>query len=308
MPGILSELLRTPPCSLSENAPLAPLTTFRVGGPAKLLAEPRSESELVELLRRIVKANLPFFYIGLGSNLLVSDAGFGGIVIRARGELAKFSVSETSVVAGPGARLILLASSAARNGLSGMEKISGIPGTVGGGLWMNAGAYGGEICDVFEEVNVITPDIRLERLTKNDISFGYRSAPELREMIVLSSRYRFARSDAAAVLSEMRRVWTLRREKQPVEFPSAGSIFKRPPNDFAGRLIEEAGCKGLRVGGAVVPAKHAGIFINDCNATATHIATLIRTVRQRVFDKFKVELETEILPVGFESDPFEIQK
>lgn len=306
MSDAAAELLKAAPCLIRENIPLAPLTTFRVGGLARLFAEPQTEQELRELMTRIADLGLSFFYLGLGSNLLVADEGFAGIVIRARGELCNIWYDGEYVSAGPGARLLLLTTFAAHHSLSGMEPLSGIPGSVGGGLYMNAGAYGGEISDTFVDVGVLTKDNRIELYRKNDIVFSYRKAPELQTVVVLTSRYKPAQGDAYKIVQEMRRVWMLRRDKQPIDFPSAGSIFKRPPGDFAGRLIEEAGCKGLRIGGAVVPHQHAGIFINDRAGTATDIATLIRTVRKRVFDKFDVLLETEILPIGFETDPFRI--
>lgn len=306
METAVAELVRSAPCMIRENVPLAPLTTFRVGGPARVLAEPQSENELRALMACINDLALPHFYLGLGSNLLVSDAGFPGVVIRARGELTRIWREGEFLCAGPGARLLMLTAFAARQSWSGMEPLSGIPGTVGGGLYMNAGAYGGEISDTFVECKVLSTANSIETLTKRDIAFGYRSAPELQRVIVLTSRYKLISSDAYKITQEMRRVWMLRRDKQPIEAPSAGSIFKRPPGDFAGRLIEEAGCKGLRIGGAVVPTTHAGIFINDRAGTAADIARLIRTVRQRVFDKFNVLLETEVLPVGFETDPFSI--
>ncbi|MCB9366684.1 MAG: UDP-N-acetylmuramate dehydrogenase [Calditrichaeota bacterium] len=294
------------PCELRADAPLAPLTTFRVGGPAKVLAEPKTSKELIGLLELIRANGIPYFLLGLGSNLLVSDTGFDGVVIRLRGELASIRMDRGDCVAGPGARLFALTTFAAENSLSGIEPLSGIPGSVGGGLWMNAGAYGGEISDTFVEADVLTKSLRQERLTNSQISFGYRSAPELKDMIVLESRYRLKQGDQSSIYGEMRRVWRLRKEKQPIEFPSAGSIFKRPPNDFAGRLIEATGCKGLRVGGAIVSEKHAGIFVNDRRASALDIATLIREVRRRIKKQFGILLETEILPVGYDSDPFAV--
>lgn len=307
MRDALQRLMEIAPCRLRERVTLAPLTTFRVGGPADILAEPHTETELLNLLQSLRNLELPHFYLGLGSNILISDDGIRGVVIRACGQLADVSLDGKIVSAGPAARLLLLTTFAARHGLSGLEPLSGIPGTVGGGLWMNAGAYGGEICDTLLDVRVLTPSLDIITLTKADIQFGYRSAPELHNNIVLSSRYLLKQAPPAQIYAEMRKVWQLRRLKQPIEFPSAGSIFKRPPGDFAGRLIEASGCKGLRIGGAIVPDKHAGIFVNDRHGTATEIATLIRTVRERVHKNFDVLLVNEILPIGFDVDPFAIQ-
>lgn len=294
------------PCVLRENVHLAPLTTFRAGGPADIVAEPSNENELLTLLRAIRELDIPHFYLGLGSNILVSDDGIRGVVIRSRGELTDISRDDLTISAGPAARLLFLTTFAAQHSLTGLEPLSGIPGTVGGGLFMNAGAYGGEISDTFVDVRVITPELEIETLSSRDISFGYRSAPEFRDVIILASRYRLKPGDQTSIYAEMRRVWHLRREKQPVEFPSAGSIFKRPPGDFAGRLIEAAGCKGLRIGGATVPATHAGIFVNDRAGTATEIATLVQLVRRRVRDQFNVTLENEVIPIGFDADPFAV--
>ncbi len=302
----LLELQKLRPCALRENVQLAPLTTFRAGGPADLLAEPASEGELVGLLRALRELEIPYFYLGLGSNVLISDTGLRGVVIRSHGVLSEISRSGDIVSSGPAARLLLLTTFAAAHSLSGLEPLSGIPGTVGGGLYMNAGAYGGEISDSLIDVRVLTPELEVITLTKRDISFSYRSAPELHNVIVLTSRYQLRQGDQAAIFAEMRKVWHLRREKQPVEFPSAGSIFKRPPGDYAGRLIEAAGCKGLRIGGAAVPLTHAGIFVNDRAGTATEIAALIQLVRHRVHDQFGVILENEVIPIGFDADPFAI--
>lgn len=302
----LAKLSQYAPCAMRENIVLAPLTTFRVGGKADVLAEPSTENELLLLLQRLRELELPYFYLGLGSNILVSDQGFRGIVIRARNELANITRTNSILTAGPAARLLLLTTFAAQHSLSGLEPLSGIPGSVGGGLYMNAGAYGGEISDTLIDVRVIASDLKIVTLSKSDISFGYRSAPELRNCIVLSSRYSLQVSNQSDIFSAMRRVWHLRRQKQPIEFPSAGSIFKRPPGDFAGRLIEASGCKGMRIGGAIVPPKHAGIFVNDRAGSATEIASLIKSVRIRVSEQFHITLENEIIPIGFDADPFAV--
>jgi UDP-N-acetylmuramate dehydrogenase len=188
-----------------------------------------------------------------------------------------------------------------------MEPLSGIPGTVGGGLYMNAGAYGGEISDTLIETDVITPEGEQRTVKKEEVGFGYRSAPRLQPMIILRSRYQLSQGEKQNIFGEMRRVWRLRRDKQPLDFPSAGSIFKRPPGYFAGKLIEDVDGKGLRIGGAMVSPKHAGIIINAGGATAADVSALIREIRRRVYEKFHVLLENEIKPVGFQEDPFAIE-
>jgi UDP-N-acetylmuramate dehydrogenase len=305
-PLVRERLLKRLPCPVKTGEPLALHTTFRIGGPAEVYAEPRSERELSETLRLVRDEQVPMFYLGLGSNILVSDDGFDGVVIRAQGELCRIRIERDQVCAGPGARLLDLTAFAAARGLSGMEALSGIPGSVGGGLYMNAGAYGMEISDAFAEADVLERDGRGRTLRRTEIRFAYRSAPELESVIVLESRYTLRPGERRSIYAEMRRVWKLRRAKQPLEFPSAGSIFKRPTNDFAGRLIEAVGAKGERNGGAMVSPKHAGIFVNVGGATAADVAALVRRIRYRVYERFGVLLEPEVKPVGFKDDPFAI--
>ena len=306
--GLRDTLLKHAPCRISRDIPLAPYTSFRIGGPAALFAEPATTIELLELLKVIRDEAVECFYLGHGSNLLISDEGFDGVVIRSCGELESVSIKGSILESGPAAKLLKLTTFAAYHGFSGIEPLSGIPGSVGGGLWMNAGAYGGEISDTLIDTQVITSDNRIVTVCKSEVSFGYRSAPLLEDKIILHSRYKLAPADKDSVYSEMRRVWQLRREKQPLDFPSAGSIFKRPPGDYAGRLIEAVNGKGTRVGGAMVPHKHAGIFINYENATAADVSGLIREIRQRVYNEFGILLENEVKPVGFKNDPFEITR
>ncbi|MBI5059871.1 UDP-N-acetylmuramate dehydrogenase [candidate division KSB1 bacterium] len=301
-----SRIMRHARCRVRADIPLAPLTSFQIGGPAALLAEPATIAELVELFRLIGEEQAAHFYLGLGTNLLVSDAGIDAVVVRASGDLTGIRSDAEVLHAGPGARLLDLTTHAAVRALSGIEPLSGIPGTVGGGLYMNAGAYGGEIADTFVSADVLSPDLTTLTVEKRDVGFSYRSAPAFRDVIVLNSRYRLARGEQAKIIAEMRRVWKLRRAKQPLEFPSAGSIFKRPPNDFAGRLIEAVDGKGVRVGGALVPHKHAGMFVNTGGATAADVCALVREIRSRVYREFHILLETEVLPIGFKEDPFAI--
>ncbi len=305
--ALRQRLLRHITCRVTEQEPLAPHTTFRIGGPAEIFAQPARAAEVVELMSVLREEGAPYFYLGLGSNLLISDEGFDGVVIRAGGELETIEQRGDLVVAGPSAKLLRLTTFVGVRELSGMEPLSGIPGSVGGGLYMNAGAYGGEISDTFVDVDVITSEGRAECVRKEEVGFGYRSAPLLQPMIILNSRYRLKPGDRGSIFSEMRRVWRLRREKQPLDFPSAGSIFKRPPGYFAGKLIEDVQGKGLRIGGAQVSPKHAGIFVNVGGATARDVAALVREIRQRVYDQFHVLLENEVKPVGFREDPFAIE-
>ncbi len=301
-----SRILGHAPCRIRENVPLAGYTTFKIGGPAALFAEPTTVAELIALLRRIHEHNAPYFYLGLGSNILVSDQGIDGVVIKVHGSLCEIRRHGDVIEAGPGAQLLDLTTFAAVRELSGMEPLSGIPGSVGGGLFMNAGAYGGEISDTLSEVDALTESLDQITLRKDEVGFSYRSAPRLRSLIILHSRYRLSRGLKQSIFGEMRRVWRLRREKQPLDFPSAGSIFKRPPGDYAGRLIEAVGGKGFGIGGAMVSPKHAGIFINAGGATAEDVCNLVREIRRRVYMRFGIMLENEVMAIGFPEDPFAI--
>jgi len=306
-PALQQRLLRHIRCQVRTKVTLAPYTTFLIGGPAEIFAEPMTTAELTQLIRLIREEQAAYFYLGLGSNLLISDEGFNGVVIRARDELEKIERRSDDVVeAGPSAKLLRLTTYVAVRELAGIEALSGIPGSVGGGLYMNAGAYGGEISDTLVDIDVITPENKKVTLQKEEIGFAYRSAPRLQDMIILHSRYRLHHGEKQNIFSEMRRVWRLRREKQPLDFPSAGSMFKRPPGYFAGKLIEDVGGKGLRVGGAMVSPKHAGFFVNAGGATAADVATLVREIRRRVYEQFHVLLENEVKPIGFPEDPFAI--
>lgn len=306
--ALRERLLRHIRCQVRTQELLAPYTTFRIGGPAEIFAEPATAPELNDLLRLLREEQAPYFYLGLGSNILVSDVGFDGVVIRAREQLEQIArLSDTVVEAGPSAKLLRLTTFVGVRELSGMEPLSGIPGSVGGGLYMNAGAYGGEISDTLIDIDVITEEGEQITLKKDEIGFGYRSAPLLQSMIILHSRYSLSHGERNNIFDEMRRVWRLRREKQPLDYPSAGSIFKRPPGYFAGELIEDVGGKGLRIGGAMVSPKHAGIFINAGGATAAHVTALVREIRRRVYAQFNVILENEVKPIGFKEDPFAIE-
>ena len=290
-----------------ENEPLGPRTTMRIGGPAKLFAEPRTLSELSELCKILQSENLDAFFLGFGSNILVSDEGVQGVVIHPRGDFSKIEFENGEIIAGPSARLLDLTIFAGNHGLSGLEQLSGIPGSVGGGLYMNAGAFRSAISDKLARLELLKHSGKITVLRRREINFGYRKAPELREGIILRSFYRLDSMPAAPIWAAMRNAWKLRRAKQPLDVPSAGSIFKRPKGDFSGRLIEAVEAKGLRIGDAAVSDKHANFFINAGHATAGDMAALIRKVRTLVFEKFDVRLEPEVKPVGFKENPFEIE-
>ncbi|MBM3325223.1 MAG: UDP-N-acetylmuramate dehydrogenase, partial [Calditrichaeota bacterium] len=243
-----------------ENEPLAPWTTWRIGGPARLFAEPRKLPELLSLFHILRNEEIPWLILGLGSNVLISDEGYGGVVIHPKGEFAALRIEGEHIVAGPAARLFDLTIFAARHSFSGMEALCGIPGSVGGGLCMNAGAFGGQISDGLKDVELLEPEGDLRILNREEVGFGYRAAPQLQKGIILQSRFSLEKREPRDIRTAMRQVWKKRRASQPLNMPSAGSVFKRPEGDFAGRLIEAAGAKGLCIGGAMVSTKHANFF------------------------------------------------
>lgn len=278
-------------------------TTFRVGGPADYFLVPKSEEEAVALLRLFCSENdEPFFVLGRGSNLLVSDEGYRGSIISLDSAFSEIRVDGTSIYACAGAPLIKIAAIAQSNGLSGMEFASGIPGTLGGGVTMNAGAYGGELKDIVESVRLFDKET-CEVVEKScpEMDFSYRhSIVSLGRYVVLSAKINLTYSDKALIKQTMDELKEKRVSKQPLEYASAGSTFKRPEGYFAGKLIEDCGLRGYRVGDAQVSEKHCGFVINRGNADASEILTLIKDVQNKVYDTFNVKLETEVCMLGFD--------
>lgn len=276
------------------GAPLSHYTTFQIGGPARWLALPETETQLCALLELAAEQGLRFAVIGRGSDLLAPDEGFDGLVIRTP-EGAPVWLDETTVQVPAGYSLSRLSALAAERGLAGLTFAQGIPGTVGGGILMNAGAYGGQISDTLVSSVCHTPE-GLRELSAAEHDFAYRSSVYYRhpDWIVLHGVFRLQPGDRAQLLAEMADYGARRREKQPLEYPSAGSAFKRPAGQFAGRLIEECGLKGCRVGGAQVSEKHAGFIINRGGATCADVLALIRLVQERVQAQTGVLLEPEI--------------
>ncbi len=263
-----------------EQEPMSAHTTFRAGGPARYFVTPEGEKELAAVLAACREAEKAYYILGNGSNLLVSDAGYPGVMILLGSQFTEVVRPESE----PGV----------------YELAAGIPGTVGGAAVMNAGAYGGELKDVLESVRVMTPDGEVKELKTEELDLGYRHSciPE-RGYIVLSARIRLEKGDPEAIRVRMDELAAKRREKQPLEYPSAGSTFKRPEGYFAGKLIEDAGLRGYQEGGAQVSEKHCGFVINRDHATASDIAGLCGTVQKRVYEQFGVKLETEVKMLGF---------
>lgn len=281
-----------------ENEPMSRHTTFRVGGPADVLFLPESEEQLIQALAIARDAGIPCIVIGNGSNLVVRDDGIRGLVIALGEGMAAIARTGNTITAWAGASLARVAAYAQASGLSGLEFASGIPGTLGGGCAMNAGAYGGQLSDVLIDARVLL-DGEVKTLTVDEMQMGYRTSLPLREGgIVISARFALTPDDPEAIAARMRELNARRRDKQPLNHPSAGSTFKRPEGYFAGALIEQSGLKGRRVGGAQVSEKHAGFIVNTGGATAADILALIAVVQDEVLARFGVHLETEVRILG----------
>ena len=283
-----------------QQEPMKKHTTFRVGGPADLYVCPKKQ-ELPVILGLAKKKGLAVTVIGNGSNLLVGDKGYRGVILQIFKKMNQIRVEENKIYAGAGALLSKVAATALSESLTGFEFAGGIPGTLGGGVAMNAGAYGGEIKDCIVSAKVLTKEGERVVLKKEDLQLSYRNSVILQKgYLVLEATFSFAKGNPAEIQEEIKELNKRRREKQPLEYPSAGSTFKRPEGYFAGKLIEDAGLRGYRVGDAQVSEKHCGFVVNRGEATAKDVAQLISDVQNRVMDEFGVKLEPEVRMIGFE--------
>jgi len=274
-------------------------TTFRVGGPAECLIEIENATQLEKVQKYLGLVECPFVVIGNGSNLLVSDKGYKGVVLQIGKKMSQVTVAGNVVKAQAGALMSQVAAVAMQHGLTGLEFASGIPGTVGGGVVMNAGAYGGELAQVVVEVCVMDRNGEILVLDNETMEFGYRkSTIRKKPFVVTEVTFKLEPGDKDAIKAKIDELTVARREKQPLEFPSAGSTFKRPEGHFAGALIMDAGLRGFRIGGAMVSEKHCGFVINTGDATAADIVAVIREIQRQVKEQFNVDLETEVVFLG----------
>lgn len=281
------------------DEPMKLHTTFQVGGPADYFVSPHSEEEIRILLKNAKDYEIPVFIVGNGSNLLVSDKGYRGMIVQIGKEYSDVTVEGEIVSAKAGASLAKIARTAYENGLGGFEFAAGIPGTLGGAVSMNAGAYGGEIKDVIIDARVLTKEGEILTIQADELELAYRnSIITKKDYIVLGARFSFEQKDRQEIKARMDELAFARKSKQPLEFPSAGSTFKRPEGYFAGKLIMDAGLRGFQVGGARVSDKHCGFVINAGNATAADIYSLILQVQEKVQRKFNVTLQPEVKMLG----------
>ena len=281
------------------DEPMKKHTTFRIGGAADYFIVPTEVEEIKEIVELCRETDMPYYVIGNGSNLLVADKGFRGVIIQIYKAMNRIRTEGNRISAQAGASLAQIAMEAMKNELAGFEFAAGIPGTLGGAVRMNAGAYGGEIQDVLVSATVLTKEGKIIVLSKEEMEFGYRtSIVDQTGHIVLEAELELRpgkREDIKAVMDNLREK---RVTKQPLDFPSAGSTFKRPEGYFAGKLIQDAGLKGFQIGGAQVSEKHSGFVINTGNATAADVVELMKQVNEKVKDKFGVSLEPEVRRIG----------
>lgn len=299
--GAVVEALQryVPRDNIHLQEPMAGHTTFRIGGPADCFVQLEDEEQLRKVRRYLGLAGVPFFVLGNGSNLLVDDAGYRGVVLQIGQKMSDISVQGCHIIAKAGATLRQVAVAALEHGLTGFEFASGIPGTVGGGVVMNAGAYGGEMSQVVNQVRVVSKEGESMVLDNDTMEFRYRgSVIRGSAFTVTEVTFRLEPGDREAIRAKMEELAARRREKQPLEYPSAGSTFKRPEGHFAGKLIMEAGFAGYRIGGAQVSEKHCGFVINTGDATARDVRALIEEIQARVKERFRVDLEPEIVFLG----------
>ena len=276
-------------------------TTFRIGGPASVFVEVKKEEDLVTAVKLCRQEQVPFFILGNGSNLLVSDEGYDGVVLHIGAGMRKICVEGTQIIAQAGAMLSQVALAALEHGLTGMEFAAGIPGSLGGACMMNAGAYGGEMSQILTSVRALSPEGEIVELPVEMLDLGYRYSMMMeKSYIVLSAEIHLKTGDKATIHARMDELKAQRTSKQPLDMPSAGSTFKRPEGAFAGKLIMDAGLRGYRVGDAMVSEKHCGFVVNAGHATAQDVCQLIRNVHEIVKEKFDKELDPEIRFLGFD--------
>ena len=281
------------------DEPMKKHTTFRVGGNADYFVMPQNAEEVKKIVALCKDAEVPYYILGNGSNLLVGDRGYRGVIIQIYKEMNHIRIDGDKVFAQAGALLSRVGTATLEAELTGFEFAAGIPGTVGGAVFMNAGAYGGEMKDIIANATVLTQDGDIVTINKEDLELGYRTSVIAKKgYVVLEAEYQLQKGDKKAIRARMDELKVQRVTKQPLEYPSAGSTFKRPEGYFAGKLIQDAGLRGFQVGGAQVSEKHCGFVINKDQATAADIQELMRQVSDKVMQEFGVKLEPEVKTLG----------
>lgn len=280
------------------NEPLKNHTFIKIGGNADILIHPTTIDEITKVVEIANLHQLPLTVIGKGSNVIIKDGGIRGVTISLS-HFDQIKVNEDSMIAQSGVDIIDVSRLALEHSLTGLEFACGIPGSTGGALYMNAGAYGGQIADVVERATVITKDGAVLEIPREEMKFGYRNSLfKMDHYIILEAEFGLKKGNKEDIASKMKELTFLRESKQPLEFPSCGSVFKRPEGHFAGKLIQDCNLQGTRIGGAEISMKHAGFIVNVDHATAQDYMDLIQFIQKKVYDTFQVELETEVIFLG----------
>ncbi|MGO4729250.1 UDP-N-acetylmuramate dehydrogenase [Paenibacillus sp. 2KB_22] len=280
------------------NEPLKNHTFIKIGGKADILIHPTTIDEITKIVEIANIHQLPLTVIGKGSNVIIKDGGIRGVTISLS-HFDQIKVSEDSMIAQSGVDIIDVSRLALEHSLTGLEFACGIPGSTGGALYMNAGAYGGQIADVVERATVITKDGAVLEIPREEMKFGYRNSLfKMDHYIILEAEFGLQKGNKDDIASKMKELTFLRESKQPLEYPSCGSVFKRPEGHFAGKLIQDCNLQGTRIGGAEISMKHAGFIVNVDHATAQDYMDLIQFIQKKVYDTFQVELETEVIFLG----------
>jgi UDP-N-acetylmuramate dehydrogenase len=300
MNEIIAELQALNIGKVKENEPLASHTTIKIGGPADLFIEPASIDELKKVMNVIKKYHLKWRAIGRGSNLLVSDKGIEGVVIKLGHGLDHLEINDTEITVGGGHSLVSLSTLISRKGLSGLEFASGIPGSVGGAVYMNAGAHGSDISKVLTKAHILFNDGSMEWLSNEEMEFSYRTSilQKKRPGIVVEAVFQLSAGERNEIVSIMQKNKDYRKVTQPWNYPCAGSIFRNPLPNYAGKLIEEAGLKGYRIGGAEISEMHGNFIVNAGNATADDVLALIQYVKDTIYSRYQIKMETEVEIIG----------
>jgi len=282
-----------------ENEPLSKHTSWRIGGPADAFIEPNNLNELIKTIKILNGNNIPWKTIGKGSNLLVLDNGFRGAIIHLTNTFAEITFDESTIHVGTNVSLIRLANLAAKNGLTGLEFAGGIPGSVGGAIYMNAGAHGSDISNILQSAEVLLENGEVKYWTKDDFKFGYRkSILQQKKGIILSATFQLELGNRKQIAEKMASFKDRRRKTQPYHLPCSGSVFRNPDGDYAGRLIEQLGLKGYKVGDAQVSTMHANFIVNIGHAKSKDILTIIKDIKEKVYEAYNIELIPEVEIVG----------
>lgn len=300
MDGLFTEIQDLNIGKVKRNELLSQHTTMKIGGPADIFIEPSSLENIQKVMTFLKEKQIPWRAIGRGSNLLVSDKGIEGVVIKLGSGLDHLSINDSTITVGGGHSLVSLSTLISKKGLSGLEFASGIPGSVGGAVYMNAGAHGSDISKILTKAHVLFEDGSIEWLSNDDMEFTYRTSVLQKKHpgIVLEAEFQLTKGDRTAIVSQMQKNKDYRKETQPWNFPCAGSIFRNPLPNYAGKLIEDAGLKGFQMGGAKISEMHGNFIVNAGNATAKDVLDLIQHIKDTILNLYGIKMETEVEIIG----------